>query len=178
MLNKEQQAIYDAYIKKNPGRYIIPEPPRGNTIRLYNKYAVPPFVLIGDKLPHDWRCLARKLDVTLNYWEKTPISNEELWVNGLHMYLIPEDEVKYYEGMEGLVRVGVSLFAEDEYNNISMEQLASARERFHESYEERRRAYEDQLVLGLAGVIEMPVKPKRKGRPKGSKNRIKEISNG
>jgi len=171
MLNKVQQKIYNKYLELHPFRYIIAEPPRGNTIRLYNRTFVPPFVLIGDNKDQEWRSIAKVLDLDKHYYEKTPLSEECLWVDGLHLYLVRPEDNKYYES-KGFTYSGPALFEEDEHNP---EVIMAARERYVNSLDQFIRDYEEQMILTLAGMD----KPKRKpGRPKGSRNKSKEVSNG
>lgn len=174
--NKEQQAVYDAWIKANPYKYIIPEPPRGNIIRLYNKLAVPPFIVVGPE-DYEWRSLARVLNTELDYWNKTPMSDEHLWLRGLWMFLVPPDCNKYFEAAEEYTHVGPALFVEDTHD---VEAINDARGRTQDMLDELMRRYEDKLVLDLAQVDTPAVTKKSRGRPKGSKNKkkvIKETNN-
>lgn len=174
MLDNNLFKIYTEHLKKNPGTYIIPEPPRGNTIRLYNKRAQTPFLIIGDNPPKDWRCLAKSLDLTKNYWEKKPVSNEILWTSGTTLMLIKPEDEKYLACWKDAKRSGPALFEEDQHDLAVLE---LARERGQIYVEEFKSIYEEQLIKGLAALEPLPTPTKRKGRPKGSKNKVKELNN-
>jgi len=144
--------IYTAYLKKNPARYLVCEPPRVGaevqTLRLYNP-ATPGFVVIGT--PCKWRALAKKLDVTKNWTAKTSISDEVVFIkNENHYYLVPGLHAPLFAKW-GAVNAG-GLYQEDQYD-LGLLSLW------------RSRAALQIPVLLLEFPSEI-LKPRRKGRPK------------
>ena len=165
MLPKKLENIFKAHLIKAPGSYKIPEPPRGNSIRIYNPRLELPFTVIGEPVDR-WVSLAKQLDLTKNYWEKTPISDEQLWIYNTRLYLIPATEDKYFEAWPGAIKVGSAIFAEDQY---AQDILARARELGEMQLQELRLTYQDKLILGVAGIDPMPQVIKRRGRPRKEK---------
>lgn len=168
MLTKAQQLMFDSHKNQYPDKYTVPEPPRGNSIRVKGKYSTPPFTVIGDAV--DWRSFAKVLNGDLNYWEKTPISDEVLVTRwGTWNCLVRPEDVKYFSALDDIVDCGVCLFEEDVLDGT---RISAARDRCLLILPELKKAYEDKLILDLANVPS--IKPKNKGgRPKGSKNKKK-----
>lgn len=128
-LPREVQRIHGLYRKltgTSPRNVVIPEPPRGNSIRIYNARNPEPFMILGDPCPQ-WACVARQLDLTLNYWDKTPISDEVLVVVNTVPYLVEPEDVQYFESyFPDTVVVGPAIYEEDTHTGTT---LAIMRER-------------------------------------------------
>ena len=112
MLNKEQKQIVEEY---SVNEVIIPEPPRGNSIRIFDRYSDPPFIVLGEPNP-EWQSFASLLNTEKNYWDKTPITDEVMIICGKVVYLVRPEHMKYFDLIQDKEVVGQALFAEDTLN--------------------------------------------------------------
>lgn len=183
MLNEKDQAVFDEYVKEQPTKYTVPEPPRDGVIRIYDKTHRTRFTLLNAPEGYEWRSVAKIIDTKKNYWEKTPLSTERLWTIGLWHYLVPEEDSKFFEGSK-YTDCGIVLFTEDAHNQAK---LFEARERYMDVLDEQMQLYEVKLIEDLAGLNttevkvvktptprngpEAPIKkaPKKRGRPRKAK---------
>lgn len=162
---KQVQSLVKTHQMTKPGVYTIPEPPRGETIRLFNATSAEPFTLLGPAI--EWRSISSRLDLHKNYWDKTPTTSEHLFMRDLFMFLVPEHHIKYFNNAV-YVHVGISLFNEDMPNK---EQVSLARERYQEVIGSLISSFEQEVIESLAGISETSPRPK-----KTRKKRIKTVA--
>lgn len=152
---KEAIKKWEVY-NPSPTGYKVPEPPRGEYIRLYTQIPSPnKFVVIdteGNEAPKDyaWRSLPTVLNVELNYWEKTPLTQEYLArVKNTHIYyLIHPDQLNLFLWMGNLdFTTSPYVYVEDTYN---LEKLAACRTRARQVYQDNEQEYKNILITNLS----------------------------
>lgn len=167
--------LFEDFRRRKPSIYFIPEAPRRNTLRLFTPGGQPPFKAIGDNEKQMWNSLPSKLDLKMDFWNKTPLTDEQLWLGGSALYIIPKDKELVFALWDQASLIGPALYAEDGFNDDALRRVDRARLIGALKVGELEEIYRNDLILDLAGVKKAQEtsrygKPRR-GRPPGSKNK-------